>query len=554
MRPLRSLKAESSGAANGGKPAAGSKLKPYLARLLEQLGPGTAVCSRSGERVAQLFSPDDLDVEYAKVRGRVGDEELYILDPSEADALLDYRALHGEIPDTVPPPPPLAEGVSLRAGGYRLRNCILYVGAGAAPLEADMVETIKDFSSPEENGSAEAAPEREAGAADEVDADGEDGEPAWDVILWTETTADGRVGNRCLWIPARSELIRALVYYHPDGRERLVSPSARVQTSEDGTQIVHKPLSDSPEEIQVAQMEKDRTINRLAEIGQAVAEETQLREEEKEEAHYLVEDTIGKACDDMNMLSQLVNEPNAAERDFAEQIFKVNVVTIQVALSMQDSLALTKDQIRDMGVAALLQDLGMYQAGLRKLISKERPLTSADIDLIREHPKKSIEMAGLHADRENLHASIMQGHEKLDGSGYPAGLAGEQVLLCPRILAVANSYVAMTTDRQYRPALDFHTAMVNLIYAAAADQVDKKVVKGLLDLYSIFPVGSLVQMKTGAIARVIAVNETRNTRPLIRVICDADKQPYDDKEEIDLSLRPDIKVVPYAGLLDVEVA
>jgi HD-GYP domain-containing protein (c-di-GMP phosphodiesterase class II) len=112
------------------------------------------------------------------------------------------------------------------------------------------------------------------------------------------------------------------------------------------------------------------------------------------------------------------------------------------------------------------------------LLCKAGPLDDEEWREMRTHPEIAARLlAG--PDFEDLAAWILAHHERIDGSGYPAGLAGDEIPLEARILAVADAYEAMTADRAYSAALGDDAAREELLAASGA-QFDGDVVRAFL--------------------------------------------------------------------------
>lgn len=124
--------------------------------------------------------------------------------------------------------------------------------------------------------------------------------------------------------------------------------------------------------------------------------------------------------------------------------------------------------------AALLHDLGKLRLA-RGLLTKPGALSSEERAAIASHPVKGAEMVSRIPQLKDLASPVRQHHERVDGTGYPGEVGGGGILLEARILAVADSYDAMTTTRAYRPAMTHDLAVAELI-AGAGTQFDADLV------------------------------------------------------------------------------
>ena len=134
-----------------------------------------------------------------------------------------------------------------------------------------------------------------------------------------------------------------------------------------------------------------------------------------------------------------------------------------------------------MRLAGVLHDVGKIGVSDR-VLTKPGPLDPDEWQQMRTHPEIAARLLA-HPEFEDLRSWVLAHHERPDGKGYPAGLAGEEIPLEARILAVADAYEAMTADRSYRSALGDEAARAEL-QAGAGTQFDARVVAALLDALS----------------------------------------------------------------------
>lgn len=117
------------------------------------------------------------------------------------------------------------------------------------------------------------------------------------------------------------------------------------------------------------------------------------------------------------------------------------------------AIGLTGRAVDRIGIAALLHDVGKIHEAFAPLLRKEGPLTIEERALMETHSAKSAELVSNVSQLKDLVAPIRHHHENWDGSGYPDGVAGEAIPLAARIIMIADTIDAMTTDRPYRKAL-----------------------------------------------------------------------------------------------------
>jgi len=130
----------------------------------------------------------------------------------------------------------------------------------------------------------------------------------------------------------------------------------------------------------------------------------------------------------------------------------------ELATSIAQEMTLSQDKIEGIRIAALVHDVGKINIPA-EILSKPSELNGMEIDLIKNHSKVSYDILKRIDFPWPLAKVVLQHHERMDGSGYPAGLSGKKILLEARILGVADVVEAMSSHRPYRPALGIDKAL-----------------------------------------------------------------------------------------------
>jgi polar amino acid transport system substrate-binding protein len=125
------------------------------------------------------------------------------------------------------------------------------------------------------------------------------------------------------------------------------------------------------------------------------------------------------------------------------------------------ALGLAAEEIDDLGYSARVHDVGKVFVPDR-ILNKNGPLTDDEFYLVKLHPHVGAEILATIPESDPLQKAVEHHHEAFDGSGYPGGLRGEQIPLWSRILAVADSYVNMTTERAFAAAKTSEQALTEL--------------------------------------------------------------------------------------------
>ncbi len=141
------------------------------------------------------------------------------------------------------------------------------------------------------------------------------------------------------------------------------------------------------------------------------------------------------------------------------------------AKRLAEVVGLDKQEAEQLRIAALMQDLGLLRVPKEVLMKPER-LTDEEWQLVKQHPIWSLEMVDPPAIlTETVEAAVKHHHERFDGSGYPDGLKGEQIPLPARLLAVADTFDALCSERPYRPAYSTEQALEEM-RKVAGSQLD----------------------------------------------------------------------------------
>jgi len=130
----------------------------------------------------------------------------------------------------------------------------------------------------------------------------------------------------------------------------------------------------------------------------------------------------------------------------------------QLAVAIAEELGLEQNQVQDLAVAGLLHDVGKVYVP-SEILSKPGKLTNLELGLAKAHAEASYNIVRSIKFSGPIAHIVWQHHERIDGSGYPQGLVGDQIMLEARILAVADVVEAMVSHRPYRPALGLDKAL-----------------------------------------------------------------------------------------------
>lgn len=174
------------------------------------------------------------------------------------------------------------------------------------------------------------------------------------------------------------------------------------------------------------------------------------------------------------------------------------------------------DVLHHIMVGALLHDIGKTMVP-DEVLHKPGRLSDQEFEVIKRHALYSQEILQQTEGVSELTIQVAaQHHEKMDGSGYPQGLKGEQISEYGRMTAIVDVYDAITADRVYHRGIPPTAAMKKLI-EWSDHHLDRRLVDIFIQCMGIFPVGSLVEMNSGLMGVVIEINEHDQMTPTVRL-------------------------------------
>ena len=214
----------------------------------------------------------------------------------------------------------------------------------------------------------------------------------------------------------------------------------------------------------------------------------------------------------------------------------LNMSLLSMAIGIESGL--DEANVRTLGICGLVSDWGMMRipASLRQA---KRRLTPAEMVQIKKHPIVVLELLERISGIPKIVPMVCyQVHESPNGSGYPRGRTHQGIHQFALILHVADAFMALTSPRPFRPPLMPYSAMECLLKMSQSKSVDAKVVRSLLHVLSLFPIGSFVALSDGSAARVLRSNGREYTKPIVQKLQDASGKPIfteDNRGVIDLT-------------------
>lgn len=191
-----------------------------------------------------------------------------------------------------------------------------------------------------------------------------------------------------------------------------------------------------------------------------------------------------------------------------------------------------RDTIDNICMGTLLMDIGMSLLP-PELRQQNAPLTADDKAVIESHVEQGLALVEQYEDISDLALTIVaQHHERVDGSGYPAQLQGEEISEFARMAAIVDTYDAMISNRPHQSSVTPAVALKRLTKNPGLDQ---NLVKQFVTLIGVHPVGSLVQLASGKLGIVVKTNASDMLKPVVMVFYSVNGGHYSEVKRVDLA-------------------
>ncbi len=241
-----------------------------------------------------------------------------------------------------------------------------------------------------------------------------------------------------------------------------------------------------------------------------------------EELETLVENIVNDISSNKDLMINMIDLKVANNYTFYHSV-NVTVLSLVIGLAMN----LSSSDLYLIGTAALLHDVGKIFTP-SEILEKPGPLTKEEFEIIQKHPED-----GYNYVKEKLIAhtktymGILTHHERFDGTGYPNKIKGHDITKFGRIIAVADVYDALTSDRPYRKRINPSEAM-EYIMGGGGTFFDIEVVQEFSKIIAPYPVGTCVKLTNGFVGIVVENYSDCCLRPKIKVVKEESKlvEPY----------------------------
>lgn len=265
-------------------------------------------------------------------------------------------------------------------------------------------------------------------------------------------------------------------------------------------------------------------------------------------------DITGEAKDIINSLVDeithnrdiVINMVDLRSFDDYTYYHSVNVAVLSLILGV--ALGMGKTELYKLGLSALLHDIGKIFVE-KGIVEKPGALTLEEYEKMKQHSQAGYDYLNngtlLDIPVPSL-VGVLQHHERYDGTGYPMGLTAKKITSFGRIIAIADVYDAMTSDRPYRLAMT-PSEVMEFIMGGAGTLFDPEYVYLFTRKVAAYPLGTCVLLSNGMTAIVVENYEDCCMRPKLRLICSYDNNPIyfdlrNDKSLMNLTISGVVKM------------
>lgn len=241
------------------------------------------------------------------------------------------------------------------------------------------------------------------------------------------------------------------------------------------------------------------------------------------EAMYaLIENVIDEILSNDNFMINMVDLKVFDDYTFFHSV-SVATISIMIAVNMD----FKKNELIELGLSAILHDIGKVFTP-KDILNKKGCLTDDEMVIMKGHSDDGYRYL---KEKFNVpmrtYIGVLQHHEKWDGSGYPLGITGTNISKYARIIAVADVYDALTSDRPYRKGM-FPSEAMEYIMGGGGTFFDPEIVQVFYKSMAIYPNGTIVELSNGLTGIVVQNIPGRTMRPILKILKDKDEDvcPY----------------------------
>lgn len=285
---------------------------------------------------------------------------------------------------------------------------------------------------------------------------------------------------------------------------------------------------------------KEATIRIVKDIYYMNIKDNGQRFQEQRRIEKIVQELIQQLLNSEELLLNLYDL-----KTYNQYTFQHSANVTVLALIMGIQLGFSKEELRDLGLGALTHDLGKRFIDI-EILNKEDSLNDDEMEKIKQHTLLGEKIMGeVFEVSERVRDCALSHHERVDGSGYPNGLKGEEISLFSRIIAICDVFDALVANRCYRSATPQHEAL-SYIKGKKGSHFDERLVDLFVKHVPYYPLGTVVKLSNGKKGVVVANKIGQGMRPVVKIIFDHLEgliAPYDIDLTDQINISIDIKEI-----------
>jgi HD-GYP domain-containing protein (c-di-GMP phosphodiesterase class II) len=306
----------------------------------------------------------------------------------------------------------------------------------------------------------------------------------------------------------------------------------KLKSSTDGATDNKKTVNENDDGFRVVTFQEEPPVENEIAIIYPVYEQSQIATREIFDAVANEQNLDLTAVSEIldNMVESIGRTPDAllwlAKLKQSDDYSYNHALNVSITLmAFGNFLALSKKQIKDLGLAGLLQDVGKVKLSPDVLL-KEGKLTREEYEYAQKHVDESLKILDKTSDIPPAVIDLVaQHHERVDGSGYPNQLRDNQISLTSQIAGLIDTYCAITSNKTYAKGV-FHQEALDKIHQLSGNLFSSELIDQLVQFMGMYPVSSLVELNTGEVGVVIQQNQVRRLLPRLMLLLAPDKSRY----------------------------